>query len=132
MNADRTMLAYLLPRTFTSRIDILKTIVSPPLKDKRFGSIHTFCRLLDPEYTEPPHSCLFRMLHNMVWHFEIIEGRFRQRFILEPFINYTFLIRHLLRKLGYGAYLKFVKQLKCQKRKAKYNQMLTELRGYPW
>jgi len=127
VNADHKMLKYMLMRRFNNRTEIIKAITTSPLKDKRFGSIHIFCRLLDPEYEEPKHDCLFRMLQKMVWDFEVIEGRFRQRFTKEPFINYTFLIRFLLKKLGYEVYLQFVKQLKCEKRKTRYNEMLVEL-----
>ena len=127
VNADKNMLEYMLPKRFNNREEIIQTITTAPLKDKRFGSIHIFCRLLDPQYEEPIHGCLFRMLQKMVWDFEVIEGRFRQRFSKEPFINYTFLIRHLLTKQGYHAYLPFVKQLKCEKRKTRYNEMLVEL-----
>ena len=127
VNADEKMLRFLFMRRFKSRAGIIKTLTAAPLKDKRFGSIHIFCRLFDPQYKEPPHDCLFRMLSKMVWEFEVIEGRFRQRFTREPFINYTYLIRYLLRKLGYEVYLPFVKQLKCEKRKIRYNEMLQEL-----
>ena len=127
-NVDHKMLEYMLLRRFNNRDEIIKAITTAPLKDKRFVSIHTFCRLLDPDYVEPPHGCLFRMLHKMVWDFEVIEGRFKQRYINQPFINYTFLIRHLLTKLGYEVYLPFVKQLKCEKRKIRYNEMLVKLR----
>ena len=126
-NADKQMLQYMLWKHFKNRGEIIKAITTAPLKDKRFGSIHIFCRLLDPQYEEPFHSCLFQMLHQMVWNFEIVEGRFKHRFPKEPFINYTYLIRHLLTKLGYTAYLPFVKQLKCTKRKMRYSEILEKL-----
>ena len=126
-NADKNMLKHILGRRFNNQSEIMKVISTAPLKDKRFGSIHIFCRLLDPEYKAPKHGCLFRMLTTIVREFELIEGRFKLRYITEPFINYTFLIRHLLSKLGYQAYLPFVKQLKCEKRKLRYNEMLSEL-----
>ena len=126
-NPDTKMLAYLGGKRMTCHQDIINLISYAPLKDKRFGSIHIFCRLFDPEYKEPNHGCLFRMLKSMVIEFGHIEGCFQQVFSTDPFINYTFLIRHLLAKLNYDAYLPFVKTLKCEKRKAKYNMMLERL-----
>ena len=114
-NPDTKALAYLSNKKVTCRQDIIDAISVAPLKDKRFGSIHIFCRLFDPQYKEPSHECLFRMLKRMVAEFGRIEGRFQQVFRKEPFINYTFLIRHLLSKLGYKSYLPFVKTLKCEK-----------------
>ena len=126
-NPDAKMLEYLFTKKFQTRQEIITALTTAPLKDKRFGSIHLFCRLMDPEYTEPSHGCLFQMLTRLVREFGCIEARFRQRFVGEPFINYTFLIRHLLTKLGFYSYLPFVKQLKCEKRKARYNEMLEVL-----
>jgi len=126
-NCDSLMLEYMFSLTFKNREEIIQAIITAPLRDKRFGSIHMFCRLLDPEYKEPRHSFLPQMLKRIVREFSIIEGRFKQRFYGEPFINYTFLIRHLLTKLKYSDYLVFVKQLKCVKRKIRYNNMLVKL-----
>ena len=126
-NPDTKMLDYLFTRKIKNRLELIAALTKAPLKDKRFGSIHLFCRLMDPEYTEPKHGCLFQMLTRLVRDFQCIEGRFRQRFVNEPFINYTFLIRHLLTKLLFFSYLPFVKQLKCAKRKARYNEMLGTL-----
>ena len=126
-NCDSLMLEYLFPLCFKNREEIINAISTAPLKDKRFGSIHMFCRLLDPEYKEPAHGCLFLMRTRIVREFSILEARFKQRYTGVPFINYTFMIRHLLKKLGFGAYLIFVKTLKCEKRKARYNEMLEDL-----
>ena len=126
-NPDTKVLKYLFNKTLKNREDIINSIARAPLKDKRFGSIHIFCRLFDPNYKEPAHGCLFQMLKLMVGEFEHIEARFQQVFFNEPFINYTYLIRHLLAKLGFVSYLPFVKILKCDKRKAKYNKMLAVL-----
>ena len=126
-NPDTKMLEYLLTQKFSNRLEIIAALTTAPLKDKRFGSIHLFCRLMNPKYTEPVHGCLFQMLTRLVREFQCIEARFRQRFVNEPFINYTFLIRHLLTKLEFFSYLPFVKQLKCAKRRAKYMNMLEKL-----
>jgi len=126
-NCDSLMLEYLYPLKFKNIATVIDAVSSAPLKDKRFGSIHLFCRLLNPEYTEPKHDCLFLMRTRIVREFTAIEARFKQRYTGVPFINYTFMICHLLKKLNYDAYLVFVKKLKCEKRKARYNQMLVDL-----
>ena len=127
-NCDSLMLEYLYTRKFNNRKEIISAITTAPLKDKRFGSIHMFCRVLDPEYMEPVHGCLSRMLQRIVSRFSTIEGRFKQIFVGEPFINYTYMMRHLLTKLHFTQYLIYVKQLKCEKRKKRYNAMLVQLR----
>ena len=129
-NPDTKMLKYLFCFEFQNRYEIVSALTTAPLKDKRFGSIHLFCKLMDPEYSEPAHGNLFHMLERLVREFECIESRFRQRFLKEPFINYTFLIRHLLTKLKFNSYLPFVKTLKCVKRRARYNEMLRELADF--
>lgn len=126
-NADSKMLKYLSTHPCNRRDAIIETMAASSLKDKRFSSIHMFCRLYDTTYMEPSHGDLFEMLKNMVFAFEEIESKFKLRFTGIPFINYTFLIRHLLTKLKYTSYLPFVKKLKCQKRRMRYNNMLKEL-----
>jgi len=126
-NCDSLMLEYLYPLKLGNIADVMEAVSGAPLKDKRFGSIHMFCRLLDPEYTEPKHGCLYLMRTRIVREFTAIEARFKHRYTGVPFINYTFMIRYLLKKLNYNAYLIFVKILKCEKRKARYNEMLIDL-----
>lgn len=127
-NADTRMLAHLTTiGGFKTRGEIISQMITSKLKDKRFGSIHLFCRLFDPTYKEPRHGCLFQMMKRMVYSFEHIESRFKFHFTNVPFINYTFLIRYLLGELKYNAYIPFVKRLKCKKRRKRYNEMLTQL-----
>ena len=126
-NADTKMLKYLKTQTCKSRTDIITKMAVCHLKDKRFSSIHLFCRLYDPKYKAPVHGCLFQILKRMVFSFEHIESRFKQTFANVPFINYTFLIRYLLVQLKYTTFLPFVKKLKCKKRRKRYNEMLAEL-----
>ena len=127
-NADEKMLTYLAQKNIQSREHLFKIIKQSPLKDKRFVSVHVFCRLFVPEYSPPrQYDDLFRMKDRLVRAFEEIELRFKRRFVSEPFINYMFLVRFLLKKLGYTDYLCYVKQLKCEKRKDKYNNMMKQL-----
>ena len=88
-NPDTKALKYLSNKTLTSRQDIIEAISTAPLKDKRFGSIHIFCRLFDPHYKEPAHGCLFQMLKRMVTEFGHIEARFQQVFtnVIVPSLN---------------------------------------------
>jgi len=126
-NPDTPMLTYFTGKKINSLEDVIHTITTAPLKDKRFVSIHLFARIFDPQYTEPTHGDLHQMLKRMVFQFQRIESCFERIFINEPFINYTFLIKHLLTKLGFTSYLPFVKKLKCPKRKKRYIEMLNIL-----
>ena len=128
-NGDTKMLKHLFraKRTLHTKGDIINAMHCSGLKDKRFSSIHIFCRLFDPNYSEPKHDCLFLMARRMLYQFEFIESKFQSSFSKRPFINYTFLLRHLLKKLGYFKYLRFVKKLKCCKRRKRYQIMLQSI-----
>ena len=130
-NPDTKMLKVLYKNMekINSQHDLVTLITESGLKDKRFVSLHMFCRLFNPQYKKPTHDCLFRMMDRMIHNFKEIELNFKWTFPGKPFINYTYLVRHLLLKLGYTSYLPFVKNLKCEKRKTHYNQMLAILSG---
>lgn len=105
--------------------DIMKLLSVSKLSDKRFCSVHLFSRVFNPGYVKPPkYGDLFAMLDKMVYIFQTIELRYKQYASDKPFINYTYIIRHILRKLKYLYYLQFVKILKCDKRKERYRLMI--------
>ena len=126
-NGDSLMLEYLLAQEFNNRKEIIQAVTAAPLKDKRFGSIHLFCRLFNPEYIKPVVIRLHEMLKRLVWEFQILEARFKQRIEEGPFINYSWLIGYLFTKLECLDYLKYVKELKCEKRKKRYMDMVLKL-----
>ena len=130
-NPDTKMLTHLFANKdkITSSFDLIDIITGSGLKDKRFVSLHLFCKLFDPLYTPPKHGCLFQMKKRMVFQFQKIESKFKFQYSGVPFINYTYLVRYLLVMLGYEEYLSFVKELKCEKRKAHYDDMLVQLSG---
>ena len=125
-NADTHMLEYLMTRKFRSRNQLIAAVSRAPVKDKRFGSIHLFCKLMDPNYVEPVHGCLFEIMRRMAFEFAEIECSFQRTFEGQPFINYTYLLRFLLTCFGLTEYLKFVKNMKCKKRQLRYNKMLKQ------
>ena len=105
--------------------DIMRLLSKSKLPDKRFCSMHMFSRIFNPAYEKPPkYGDLFVMLNQMVFIFQTIELRYKQLASDKPFINYTFIIRHILQKLKFLYYLQFVKILKCEKRKERYRMML--------
>lgn len=130
-NGDEKMLRYLVKKKLVCRGDIIRALFSAPLRDKRFGSIHTFCRLFDPKYKPPPkYGSLFEMQKQLVHKFQMVETRFERVYKNTPFINYAFILAYLLTKLGFVHYLPYVKRLKCERRKQKYNKMLNKLWKY--
>lgn len=112
-------------------LDIAHLLSSSELPDKRFCSMHMFSRIYSPDYAGPPkYGDLFRMLDKMVFIFQKIELRYKQSATDKPFINYTYIIRHILTKLEFLYYLQFVKILKCAKRKERYRVMLESFKLY--
>ena len=131
-NGDTAMLKFLFRHTpFRNRTHIVRTMAHTTLKDKRFTSIHVFCRLFEPFYRPPKHKCLFRMAENLIREFEGIESRFHRLYPTQPFINYTFLLAFLLKRKGYFQYIPYVKRLKSKKRKERYEKMLDRLCPIP-
>ena len=127
-NLDRHMGAYLDKRQpFRDAEDVLNTMASSKLKDKRFTSIHAFLRLFDPHYTKPVLKDIPKVISEMSYYFEYYETRFKLTFEKTPFFNYTFLLRHILSLMGLEQYLPFLKQMKSQPRINKYNKLLAVL-----
>ena len=130
-NPDEPMLVYLFERSaqLSTVTNILETMSSSKIKDKRFCSLHLFCKLFEEGYEAPVCDIpITQVLKQMTWYFQEIELRYKSmnavQAIKVPFINYTFIITYILRRIGLYQYLKFLKQLKCKKRIQKYKIML--------
>ena len=126
-NADQKALRILFEQKSTIKClgHIIHLLTTSKLQDKRFCSLHLFSKLFNPKYKPPPHKGdLFYILERMKFQFELIELRYKSLVRNKPFINYTFIIRFLLLNMKLFYYLKFVKKLKCPKRRQRYQTML--------
>ena len=130
---DNRMIEYLdkLRHQIKTRGDLDRIIRSSNLRDKRFGSMHFFCRQFVDNYKAPPHfDYLFEMRKRMVFLFERIALSFQKLYPILPFVNYNYLMRYILTECKYVYYLKYVKTLKCKKRRMAYANLLKGL-GLP-
>ena len=126
---DQRMIEYLdtHPKIKT-RMDLDQLIQKSDLRDKRFGSMHFFCRQFVPTYQPPPYyGCLFAMRKRMVFLFERIALAFQKIYPVLPFVNYNYLMRYILTDCKYLYYLTYVKTLKCKKRRIAYAKLLASL-----
>ena len=114
-----------------TREDLNTLIHAAPLRDKRFGSLHFFCKKFVCGYQLPPlYGCLFQIQRRMCFVFERIALAFQKKFPSRPFVNYNFLTRYILTSMGLEYYKQYVKQLKCKKRQKHYTDVLAGL-GFP-
>ena len=92
-----------------------------PLRDKRYNSLHLFCRVFSDDYVAPPIIKNWFHFRRRIQHLFIsIEHIHRDLFQKKPFMSYTWLLHKLFRLLKQDAYLRFIKILKCPKRTRVY------------
>ena len=126
------MLEYLHPfAPFTSKKHLLARIKKASLSDKRYSSIHFFCKTFVQNYYAPPritniHVLVKRMLNR----FGDIEFGFSRLFNGIQFFNYAWLLSQLLNEVKLFGYIKFVKSLKCKQRVLYYSDMLTKIKNF--
>ena len=130
-NKDMPMFLYLTEYTkkneqFDTPQEILACMKKSGISDKRYVSLHAFARRFMKGYTVIPvktHtlSTLFRRYFNM------LESVFYRRFPTNPFFNYNWLLRRLLKLYKYEELIPFVKPIKCPKRDKRYEDMFTSL-----
>ena len=125
--SDEPMLAHLhsLKTTFNTIGSILTAMKRSALRDKRYTSLHMFCRILLEGYARPPPvEQWFNCRRNMLNFFSDIE-LVHQTTFKQPFLNYTWLLAKVLLLFNLNRYCVFVKKLKCKKRIKSYEQDFT-------
>ena len=115
------MLEHLGGRRFNTIQDLLSAMKASKLRDKRYCSIHMFCRYHLRGYEPPPvpPRLLRRSLLRCFERLELGHLKFCQK----PFFNYNFLLEALLSTHGLGEYCQYIKKLRCEKRKQFYRDM---------
>jgi hypothetical protein len=96
-----------------------------PLKDKRFCSIHLFATLTvqkhktlqPPPYTYRTH--LLRLFDEVLSRHKVYGGK--------QFFSYPWLLRRLILLTGNTQYEPYIKEIRCKRRRKKYNEMLHTL-----
>ena len=126
------MLEYLHPfAPFTSKKQLLARIKKASLSDKRYSSIHFFCKTFVDNYFAPPRIAnTYVVVKQMLNRFGDIEFGFSRLFHGIQFFNYAWLLSQLLNEVQLFDYIRFVKSLKCKQRVSYYSDMLTKIKNF--
>ena len=121
---DNKTLEYLdKSRPIKSKGHLLKLLKRAPVKDKRYCSLHLYCKLFCVDYIPiyAPQN-IEQIQKEIIAHFKDIE--FAHHGYEQPFFfNYQWLLNVCLRKWNLHQYLKFTKKLKCKTRRRIYSKM---------
>ena len=103
---------------------LLKLLKHAPVKDKRYCSLHLYCKLFCMNYIPPykPDN-IDQIREEIIMHFKDIE--FAHHRYGNPFFNYQWLLNLCLKKWNLHQYLKYTKKLKCKRRRKLYSKMYT-------
>ena len=127
---DEHMLEYLAGHKIKTREQLDSLIRASPVKNKRYCSLHLFCRLHLPDYTPPVKRNFLLIMKAMEFQFEKLSTKHALLFPNKPFINYGFMLIYMLCAFGLYEYITYVKPLKCEKRIACYTERLEVMRSY--
>ena len=128
---DKHMLYFLAKHKVSTRHDIWNTMKKSKLTDKRYSSVHLFCKCFDKdflEFTSAQINKFLRLKKSMILCFNYIETKFYNiHNVKAPFFNYRFLASVLLQKFGLTVFTKYLKPLQCVKRIQKNIDSLNNL-----
>ena len=127
--SDNQMLEHLMKKKFATITELIKYMKNAPLRDKRYTSLHLFCRLFVEGYI-PPRSCNYSEVKSCIMkRFQDVEFGHLRFCPKEQFFNYNHLLVILLRESGLTDHTQFVKDLRCKRRKLFYGEMLLKIRS---
>jgi hypothetical protein len=120
---DDRMLKYLDEhQPYPTQEKLMERMKMAPIKDKRYCSVHLYCKLFVENYEPPALPSNIKEIETQITnHFKDIE--FAHHKHGEPFFNYMWLLNVCLEKWNLQPYLQFTKSLKCKKRKQLYSDM---------
>ena len=129
---DRFMLEHLVSKNVSTRDEVEREMKTANLVDKRYLSVHFFCRCFDKNYIPCPsiilnhfvacRSQIVDMFKHIENEYVSIHGR------KSPFFNYRFLLAVLLQSFGLEFFCQFVKPIQCKKRILRNVKSLNELK----
>ena len=127
---DAPMLEYLDTRDDAiTEHTLLSCMAESHLPDKRYSALHLFTRVFCKSYQKPlvpPTRMQDRKILQQL--FSDIEFSHRKTGARQ-FFNYAFLLRHILKNHpGYEPFLKYIKKIKCKKRRKRYVEMYDRLK----
>ena len=125
--SDDNVMKFLFKHKPIKNIDeICKLLKATKCKDKRYCSLHLWARLCVPSYKAPQPPPDWVKKH-ILFKFKEIEFLHKRYAADRPFFNYCWLIRKLMYLTNCHQHMRFVKKLKCSKRRKIYQRMFEEL-----
>ena len=118
-NNDRKMLSFISKQKPTTQSDILKVLKTAPYIDKRYQSMHLFCKCFDPKYipfSDKQYGSFFNAKKAMVQCFNFIETKHLASDRTITFFNYRFLVSVILRAFDLFEFTRYLKPMQCRKR----------------
>lgn len=123
---DPILELFLKKEKFETITEFITALKSSNIKDKRYQSIHTFCKLFCSDY-KTVHPLSSNQFDRLVRMFKNVEHKFSRLTIGIPFFNYNWLLFELLHKMNINRYDPFLKKIKCKKRNQYYEEMFNSL-----
>ena len=127
--ADEGMFKILFGKKFETTHLLLKAMRSAKLRDKRYCSLHCFCKHFVSSYEAPPiadYSCVKR---DLLLEFETVQFGHMRFCRKQPFFNYSWLLCVFLHEFKLHRLLRYIKKLRCKHRRKHYKEMLAEIRS---
>jgi hypothetical protein len=123
---DEIVLEALFHLKFENTQALITFLKQTDIKDKRYQSVHAFARLCCTDY-KPVKSLSHPQLKRCVQMFEEVEYRFLKHTRNVPFFNYNWLMKNILHLIGVTRFDPYLKNIKCKKRNAYYENLFTTL-----
>ncbi len=124
--SDVPVLEKLSGQTFENVDKLLVFLKTLKCRDKRYNSLHLFAKLHCADYS--PQSIpadWLNLLTRQTRLFNRFESAFQNNFPKQPFLSYSWLVRRFLRLYNLEQFTRFVKVLKCRRRRKRYERLFT-------
>ena len=123
-NKDTQMYKLLETKTFGTVANLIDFMRTTKLLDKRFNSIHLFAKLTVDQYELLPPPPL-KYKKRLMGLFDEILCRYNST--NTQFFSYPWLLKKLLVLTKHSQYSPFIKEIRCKKRRQKYECLLHNL-----
>ena len=126
--ADEGMFKILYGKKYETTSLLLKAMRAAKLRDKRYCSLHCFCKHFVTSYEEQPIVDYSQLKKSILLEFETVQFGHIRFCGQKPFFNYSWLLCVFLHEFKLQRLLRFVKKLRCRYRRKHYKEMLEVIR----
>ena len=126
--ADEKMFRLLHGNKYDSTQLLLKAMRGAKLRDKRYCSLHCFCKNFVSSYVPPAQRDYTLVKKHILLAFETVQFGHLRFCGRQPFFNYSWLLCVFLSEFKLQHLLRFVKKLRCRHRRKHYRELLDTIR----